>query len=202
MWGGQVRCLPAICAVVAVAAAGTNSSAESLTMSSKARVQLFEKQLKVLDGRAAQQYSNSVRLLPDYPDMKRLPVRAQRGERDPGPYLELARSAAVRHGVPEQLFVRLVRQESGWNPKARSHKGAIGLAQIMPETARYLRIDPHSPRANLEGGARYLSEQYRRFGSWRLALAAYNAGPEAVERHGGVPPYRETQGYVRAILGK
>lgn len=171
-------------------------------MSSKARVQLFEKQLKVLDGRASQQYSNSVRLLPDYPGMERLPVRAQLGVRDPGPYLELARSAATRHGVPEQLFMRLVRQESGWNPKARSRKGAIGLAQIMPATARYLRIDPHNPRANLEGGARYLSEQYRRFGSWRLALAAYNAGPEAVERHGGVPPYRETQGYVRAILGK
>jgi soluble lytic murein transglycosylase-like protein len=95
-----------------------------------------------------------------------------------------------------------VRQESGWNPTARSHKGAIGLAQLMPGTARQLGVDPHDPEQNLRGGARYLAAQYRRFGSWRLALAAYNAGPGAVEKHGGVPPFRETQGYVVAILGR
>lgn len=175
--------------------------AETLSVSSKARSQLFKRQLDVLDGRAAQQYSNSVRLLPDYPDLGRLAVRSRGGARDPGPYLDVAKSAARRHGVPEELFLRLVRQESGWNPEAVSHKGAMGLAQLMPDTARYLRVDPRDPGQNLEGGARYLSEQYRKFGSWRLALAAYNAGPEAVERHGGVPPYRETQGYVKAILG-
>ncbi|CAN0606753.1 unnamed protein product [Ectocarpus sp. 12 AP-2014] len=71
----------------------------------------------------------------------------------------------------------------------------------MPGTARNLRVNPHNPAENLEGGARYLARQYRKFRSWRLALAAYNAGPGAVEKHGGVPPYRETQGYVRAILG-
>lgn len=190
-----------VCAAVAVVA-GQGAAAESLSMSSKARVQLFKKQLEVLDGRAAEQYSNSVRLLPDYPELGRLAVAPQGGARDPGPYLDVAKSAARRHGVPEELFLRLVRQESGWNPKALSHKGAIGLAQLMPATARKLRVDPHDPRQNLEGGARYLSEQYRRFGSWRLALAAYNAGPEAVERHNGIPPYRETQGYVRAILGQ
>jgi soluble lytic murein transglycosylase-like protein len=65
-----------------------------------------------------------------------------------------------------------------------------------------LRVDPRDPEQNLEGGARYLRTQYDRFGSWRLALAAYNAGPGAVEKHGGVPPYRETQGYVRAIMGR
>jgi soluble lytic murein transglycosylase-like protein len=72
----------------------------------------------------------------------------------------------------------------------------------MPDTARTLGVNPHSPQENLEGGARYLSQQYRRFGNWRLALAAYNAGPEAVERYRGVPPYAETQQYVRAILGR
>ncbi|MEM1064871.1 MAG: lytic transglycosylase domain-containing protein, partial [Pseudomonadota bacterium] len=104
--------------------------------------------------------------------------------------------------IPEDLFLRLVSQESGWNPRAESHKGAMGLAQLMPQTARLLRVDAWDPRQNLEGGARYLREQYERFGSWRLALAAYNAGPGAVERYGGVPPFRETQGYVRAILGR
>jgi soluble lytic murein transglycosylase-like protein len=190
--------------IATFAAFGASPGAtESLSVSSKARVQLFQKQLDVLDGRAAQQYNSSTRLLPDYPELGRFvpPVRGG-GGRDPGEWLEPAKDAARRHGVPEDLFLRLVRQESGWNPQALSHKGAIGLAQLMPDTARYLRVDPHDPRQNLEGGARYLIEQYRRFGSWRLALAAYNAGPEAVARHGDIPPYRETQGYVRAILGR
>jgi soluble lytic murein transglycosylase-like protein len=71
----------------------------------------------------------------------------------------------------------------------------------MPATARRLGVEIDNPRQNLEGGARYLRQMYDRFGSWRLALAAYNAGPEAVEQHGGVPPYRETRNYVRIILG-
>jgi len=103
--------------------------------------------------------------------------------------------------VPEDLFLRLVQAESAWNAAARSHKGAIGLAQLMPGTARLLRVDPTDPDQNLDGGARYLRMMYDKFGSWRLALAAYNAGPEAVQRHGGVPPYRETRRYVRRILG-
>jgi soluble lytic murein transglycosylase-like protein len=185
-----------------VAVGAVAASAETLSVSSKARVQLFQKQLDVLDGRAAQQYSGSTRLLPDYPELGRFVPPSRGGGRDPGEWLQPAKDAARKHGVPEDLFLRLVRQESGWNPQAVSHKGAIGLAQLMPDTARYLRVNPHDPRQNLEGGARYLIEQYRRFGSWRLALAAYNAGPEAVAKHGDVPPYRETQGYVRAILGR
>ena len=118
-----------------------------------------------------------------------------------GEYLPVARAAAQRHGVPEDLFLRLVQQESNWRPGAKSHKGAIGLAQLMPGTARTLRVDPHDPKQNLEGGARYLRQMYDKFGSWRLALAAYNAGPGAVEKYGGVPPYRETKRYVRKILG-
>ncbi len=117
-------------------------------------------------------------------------------------YAPAARAAALRHGVPVDLFLSLVAQESGWNPKAVSHKGAIGLAQLMPDTARLLGVNPRDPKQNLEGGARYLAQQYRTFRNWRLALAAYNAGPEAVRRHNGVPPYRETQLYVAAILGR
>jgi hypothetical protein len=116
-------------------------------------------------------------------------------------FQQMARIAARRHQIPEDLFLRLVQTESAWHPAAVSSKGAIGLAQLMPGTARLLRVDPHDPQQNLEGGARYLAMQYRRYGNWRLALAAYNAGPGAVDRYRGVPPYRETQQYIVRILG-
>ncbi|MCY4152480.1 MAG: lytic transglycosylase domain-containing protein [Aestuariivita sp.] len=118
-----------------------------------------------------------------------------------GVYLQMARDAAWRHHIPEDLFLRLVQQESNWDPNAVSHKGAVGLAQLMPQTARYLQVDAHDPYQNLDGGARYLALQYQEFGSWRLALAAYNAGPNAVKDHLGVPPYNETRNYIKVILG-
>ena len=92
-------------------------------------------------------------------------------------------------------------RESGWNPGAVSPKGATGLAQLMPGTADLLGVDINDPVENLNGGARYLRMMYDRFGSWRLALAAYNAGPMAVEANDGIPPYDETVEYVKAILG-
>ncbi|MDJ1008171.1 MAG: lytic transglycosylase domain-containing protein [Paracoccaceae bacterium] len=173
--------------------------AEDVTVSSKSRANLTAHRLGVLD-RLEETYDHSARLQPRREDGAAGIPRFGGAYR--GPYLDLARSAARRHGIPEDLFLRLVQQESGWNASARSHKGAYGLAQLMPATAQMLGVNPADPLQNLEGGARYLRAQYNRFRSWRLALAAYNAGPEAVERHGGVPPYRETQGYVTAILGR
>ena len=158
----------------------------------------LDRAMSVLDGRAATQYEFSDRLRPVSEVERTLPEFE--GGYD-GPFLEVARSAARRHGVPEDLFLRLVQQESGWNIDAVSSAGALGLAQLMPGTADLLGVDPADPVANLDGGARYLAQQFRRFGNWRLALAAYNAGPEAVERHDGVPPFAETQHYVRVILG-
>ncbi len=171
------------------------------TASSRNRMALFQNQTRLLDTRAAVQYNNSVRLLPPsvgIPNAEAIPGYAGRYR---GEWLAVAREMARRHNIPEDLFLRLVQQESGWNPRAVSHKGATGLAQLMPATARLLGVDVEDPRQNLEGGARYLRMMYDRFGSWRLALAAYNAGPAAVEQHGGVPPFAETRSYVRAILG-
>lgn len=170
---------------------------------SKSRQKLLSSQTAVLDGRASLQYKNSIRYQPNEIRVPGTPGSVPKFTgKYRGQYLQSAKDAARRNGIPEDLFLRLVTQESGWNPQARSHKGATGLAQLMPGTARLLGVDPRDPAQNLDGGARYLAEQYRTFGDWRLALAAYNAGPEAVRKYGGIPPYRETQNYVVAILGR
>ena len=176
------------------------SSASADMFSTKSRRDLFASHTRILDTRAAQQYENSVRLQPKpIPGLTSASPRYSGKYR--GEYLAMARRAARKHGVPEDLFLRLVQQESNWNPNAKSHKGAMGRAQLMPATARRLGVDPAVPKQNLEGGARYLAKQFRNFGSWRLALAAYNAGPQAVRKYGGVPPYKETQNYVAVIWG-
>jgi soluble lytic murein transglycosylase-like protein len=164
------------------------------------RLNRLNDQLQLLDQRAATQYEFSARLQPGYETAEPTAIPRYTGGYD-GPWLEVARAAARRHGIPEDLFLRLVTQESGWNTQALSSAGAIGLAQLMPDTAVLLGVDPADNQQNLEGGARYLAQQFRRFGNWRLALAAYNAGPEAVIAYDGVPPFDETQAYVRAILG-
>lgn len=187
--------------IAAVALAGT-AGAET-RVSTKSRQALFANQLSVLDGRAADQYRGSVRLRPKADGVSGGDAAVPRWSGAyKGQWLDHARATAHRHGVPEDLFLRLIQQESGWNAAARSPKGALGLAQLMPATARALGVDPHDPRQNLDGGARYLATQFARYRDWGLALAAYNAGPEAVDRYGGIPPYKETQGYVRAILGR
>ena len=170
-------------------------------LSSKSRNKLFRSQTKVLDNRASDQYKASVRLQPPSVNTPTKWGPQMYNGKYRGPYLDMARSAAQRHGVPEELFLRLVHQESRFNANAKSHKGALGLAQLMPETAQRLGVDPLDPFQNLDGGARYLAQQFKNFGSWRLALAAYNAGPEAVRKYGGVPPYEETRNYVVTIWG-
>ncbi len=108
---------------------------------------------------------------------------------------------AKKYQIPVKLFKELVRAESNFNPKAVSPKGAMGLCQLMPQTAKRLKVkDPFDPDQNLNAGAKYLKELYLKYRNWKLALAAYNAGEGAVDRYGKVPPYKETMEYVRKIL--
>ena len=113
----------------------------------------------------------------------------------------LALRAARNAGVPSATFHALVTEESAWRVDAISPKGALGLAQLMPGTAVELDVDPLDPAQNLEGGARYLARQHARFGTWALALSAYNAGPRRVaDLDGNVPDFPETRGYVARVL--
>jgi soluble lytic murein transglycosylase-like protein len=120
------------------------------------------------------------------------------------PYSELIRAAAAKHGMDEKLITRVIAAESNFNPKAVSRKQALGLMQLLPQTAaQYSVADVFDPAQNIEGGTRYLKdllEKYR--GNLQLALAAYNAGPDMVERYGGVPPFAETRSYVKRITSQ
>ncbi len=201
---GRLGAILLLCVPMVLVAGPGLPESLNLSGSSKSRLAIFDKQAKLLDGRLATQYSGSDRLTPNAKKKKAATgddsVPAFRGSYK-GEYLQIAKAAAAKHGVPEDLYLRLVQQESGWNPAAVSNKGAVGLAQLMPSTAEMLGVNIEVPAENLDGGARYLRRMYDKFGSWRLALAAYNAGPGAVEEHDGVPPYDETTAYVLAILG-
>lgn len=110
-----------------------------------------------------------------------------------------ANEQANAYGIPSDLFSRLINAESAWNPNAVSSKGAEGIAQLMPGTAP--NINRFDPFASLAYAAQLLRSYFDEFGNWDAAVAAYNAGPNAVRQYGGIPPYPETQNYVAKILG-
>jgi hypothetical protein len=115
------------------------------------------------------------------------------------PYADLFTQAGARHGVSPALLAAVARTESGFNSSAVSPAGATGLMQFMPATAQGLGVDAADPASAIDGAARYLSSLTQQFGSTELALAAYNAGPGTVQRHGGMPPYAETKSYVQKV---
>jgi soluble lytic murein transglycosylase-like protein len=121
-----------------------------------------------------------------------------------GPFGNLIRAAALKHGVDEKLITHLIEAESNFNPRAVSRKQAQGLMQLIPETAAHYSVaNIFDPAQNIDAGTHYLKDLLARYrGNLSLALAAYNAGPDMVTRYGGIPPFPETQKYVRQITAK
>ena len=118
------------------------------------------------------------------------------------PYYEVIYSTAKKYNVEPSLVYAMIQVESGWRSRAVSHRGAKGLMQLMPETARAMNVtNPLNPEENIEGGVKYIRYLLDRFdGDVSFALAAYNAGPTRIERFGGIPPIKETQRYVDKVL--
>jgi hypothetical protein len=164
------------------------------------------------DGRIAIRQSSDTAIQPQAQVQHQAP-RPSRVAASRAVYRDMAEQVGLRHSggagprragldaaTFTRIFVELIRAESDFNPRALSPKGAQGLGQLMPGTARDLGVrDPWDPAQNLDGAARYLAEQLGRFGNVSLALAAYNAGPNRVTQYGGVPPFRETRAYVAKI---
>jgi hypothetical protein len=117
-----------------------------------------------------------------------------------GPYANLFQAAGAKYGLDPKLLSAVARAESGYDPTSVSGAGAQGLMQLMPETAKSLGVNPFDPAQAVDGAARMLAGNLQKFGSTDLAVAAYNAGAGAVSRYGGIPPYPETQAYVRKVL--
>ena len=145
--------------------------------------------------------------VPNHSGYRRV-LREDNGRVSSGPpagvtgYEELIRGASDRHNIDADLIRAVIKAESAFNSNARSNKGAMGLMQLMPETARLHNVlDAFNPNDNVEGGVRHLKMLLSRYqGDIELSLAAYNAGSGAVEKHGGIPPFAETREYVRRVL--
>lgn len=200
-----------ISAVLSVLASAVPASAELVyltsgrTLSVKSSRAEGELIVLTLRGGGEARFDRSLidRIGPDevpYPEGDSHTFREDPAESVTVPFEDLIEGLSSAHGVDPTLVKALIKVESGYRVKARSRKGAMGLMQIMPVTARQYSVkNPYDPKANLEAGIAHLASLLQRF-ELSVALAAYNAGEAAVRRFGGIPPYPETRDYVRRIL--
>ena len=163
------------------------------------RINAIENQIQSLSSNAQVQSSDFQKILESSVQNKKNPNAVSRNQID-----TLITKYADKHGLDEAFVKAVINQESGFNPNATSHCGAMGLMQLMPSTAQGLGVtNAYDAEQNIEGGTKYLKGLMDRFGNdKKLALAAYNAGPNAVKKYGGIPPYAETQNYVKKVLSK
>ena len=163
------------------------------------RINTIENQIQSLNSFAQKPDADFQKILESSVQNKKNPTSASRSEID-----NLITKYADKNGLDEAFVKAVINQESGFNPNATSHCGAMGLMQLMPATAQGLGVtNAYDAEQNIEGGTKYLKGLMDRFGNDKqLALAAYNAGPNAVKKYGGIPPYAETQNYVKKVLSK
>lgn len=162
------------------------------------RINMIESQFQSLMSYASQPDSDFQKILDSSIENKKNPTSTSRSEIN-----ELIDKYAEKNGLDADFVKAVIKQESGFNPNATSHCGAMGLMQLMPSTAEGLGVtNAYDAEQNIQGGTKYLKGLMDRFDNNKsLALAAYNAGPNAVKKYGGIPPYMETQNYVKSVLG-
>ena len=163
------------------------------------RINTIENQIQSLASFAKAPDADFQKILNNKVENTKNPTKTSRAEID-----NLITKYADKNGLDEDFVKAVINQESGFNPNATSHCGAMGLMQLMPATAQGLGVtDAYDAEQNIKGGTKYLKGLMYRFGNDKsLALAAYNAGPNAVKKYGGIPPYAETQNYVKKVLSK
>jgi len=198
-----VRLIPSIIGILVLAVLPSATRADYLVLRSGARVNVSSYELRgdryraqIAGGWAEFAVADVVAIEPE-----EIFVAAPKMPLEQAPFGELIRKAAEKYGVDADLVFSVVAAESNFNPKAISRRNARGLMQLLPETAKRLGVrDIYDPAQNIDGGTRYLRDLLKLYdGDLALTLAAYNAGPGAVQRYGRIPPYNETIAYIRAI---
>jgi soluble lytic murein transglycosylase-like protein len=160
------------------------------------RISSIDTYLSTVDAKNTDKTVSFSQLMPNTKDNQ--PVRLI----NPDVMINIIKHNARKYGVDPKLVNAIIKNESGYNANARSSSGAVGLMQLMPQTAKEMEVtDMNDPAQNVEGGTKYLSKLLNQFnGNTVLAVAAYNAGPNSVKQNGGIPPYKETQNYVMKVL--